>query len=296
MDKRIKTGLIIKAFETIIWSLFPIVTIYCYKYIDPLFTGVISTLLSCVFFAIVITYHKQWGQIKTKEAIKPILFSTLFIAVLYYVFLFIGMKYTSAGNASIIFLMQTFFTFIVLNVWKKEKSTPKHIIGACLMIFGAILVIFPGEIVLNIGDLLILIAMIFPGVGNYYQKEARKHISSSTLMFYRNIIGSIVLMILAFSFESIPTLSDIQLALPFLLINGFILLGFAKILWVEIIHRLPITVTTALSGATPFFTLIFAYLLLNEIPNMWQLSALVPITIGVVFLSDINSKKVKTEE
>jgi drug/metabolite transporter (DMT)-like permease len=57
-------------------------------------------------------------------------------------------------------------------------------------------------------------------------------------------------------------------------------------MWLEGIHRIAVTKALALGSISPVFTLIFAWLLLNQTPNVWQLTSLVPMIFGIFLLTD----------
>jgi drug/metabolite transporter (DMT)-like permease len=69
------------------------------------------------------------------------------------------------------------------------------------------------------------------------------------------------------------------------LIGGFFLMGLSKILWIEAIHRLPITQTISVASIQPLFTMFFAYILLHQAPEWVQLLSLPPIAGGMYLLT-----------
>ena len=151
--------------------------------------------------------------------------------------------------------------------------------------FGAACVLFQGVFTPNPGDIIILLATAVPPFGNYYAQKARKYVSSIHIMFIRSVITGFVFFLLAWIFEGVPSFSVIQLSFPLLLINGILLCGVAKVLWIEGIHRLAITKAISLASTTPAWTLFFAYLFLHEIPTVWQLVGIVPLISGVWLLT-----------
>jgi len=181
--------------------------------------------------------------------------------------------------------MEDFLILIILNLWKKEKLKRKHIFGAILMVIGALLVLFPGQFQVKEGDLIILLATTLPPFGNYYQQRARKKVSSTVIMFYRSFLSSIFLFALASIFEVRPSTSALMESGIFILVNGIFLMGLIKILWLEGIHRIPITKAISLTAIAPAFTLLFAYFILGEIPTIWQLSGFLPMFIGIFLIT-----------
>lgn len=277
-----------------LWSFFPIITILSLRSLTALAAAGLSTLVAALFFAMWLTYERQWDQLAVKVAWKYILGTILLNGILFYVLLFIGLTKTTAGNASLIGLMEVFFAMFILHLWQKEYLNKKHVLGAVLMVMGAGLIIFPGSFQLNQGDLLILVATVVPPIGNYFAQCARKLVSSVFLLFVRSFFSGLFLLYLAFVFEGLPTKAVVFDALPFLLINGIFLLGLSKIFWVEAIHRIPITKANALATILPAFTLVFAFFILKEIPTIWQIAGFLPIAAGVLLLTDFGLSPKKT--
>jgi drug/metabolite transporter (DMT)-like permease len=62
-------------------------------------------------------------------------------------------------------------------------------------------------------------------------------------------------------------------------------LGLSKLLWIEGIHRISVTKASALSSMSPLLTLLFAWLLLGNVPSIFQLVSFIPMFFGVLLLS-----------
>ena len=209
-----------------------------------------------------------------------------FISVLTYGLFFLGLERTTAGNAAIINLFEVFTSFVFFNVLRSERISRDYKIGAFLMVAGAIIVLARDFSGVNIGDFLVLGATICAPVGNLFQQKAREAVSSETIMFLRSVLAVPIIFALAYVLGEHASLVDVQVALPFLLVNGAVVLGFSRILWIEAIHRISVTKAQALASVAPLITLLFAWLLLNQVPNIWQLASLVPLILGVLLLTD----------
>lgn len=270
-------------FEILIWSFFPIITIISYNSLSPFFTYAFISLFSVLTLAIIISIKQKWREFMVKGIFWDIFLSSLFISILYGLF-FIGLKYTTAGNASILALMEVFFTYSIFKLWINEKHKLLHLLGSVIMLIGAVLILFKGNISLSGGGMLIIIATIFSPLANLFTQKARKKISSETILFARAIFTTLVFFSLALLLEAHPIFYEIKKALPWLLISGIFLFTFSKILWIEGIHRISVTKAISLSIITPAFTLIFAYFMLHEIPTLWQIFGFIPISIGAFLI------------
>ncbi|NTV40677.1 MAG: DMT family transporter [Candidatus Moranbacteria bacterium] len=277
--------------ESLLWGFFPIMTVLALKNMPTLLTLAWSTLFGAFFFALIITFKKGWQQIKNPNALKDILLSTFLLGVLYYLLFFFGLRYTSPGNASLIALTETFFSFCFFNLWRKEFVTSKHIFGAILMFAGSVIVLYPNIHGFRLGDILILSAGIVAPLGNFFQRRARKSVNSETILFVRSLLSAIVIFILAYFTKTDFSSVDLKKVFVFLVINGFFLLGLSKFLWIEGIYRIGVMKANALNGLAPLVTLLFAWILLKNIPTPFQLLAFVPMFFGILLLSENPERK-----
>jgi len=274
--------------EALIWSLFPIITILSYSSLSPITSLGWTTGFAAIFFAIMLTIKKRWSDIKNISALKDILLAVFFIGICYYSLMFIGIKNTSPGNVSIIALAEIFFSFLFFNIWKKEYINKKYIIGAILIVIGAVIILFPQGLSFRKGDIFILIATMFAPIGNSFQQRARKKISTEGILFIRNLIVFPFFFGAAYLLKETATFPEIKSSLLFLIINGIMLLGLSKILWIEAIHRISVTKAISVSSISPIFTLIFSYFILKEVPTSWQLLSFIPMFFGVILLTSKN--------
>jgi len=265
---------------------FPIVVVLTYASISGFASLAWSTLIAAVFFGVLLVYRRKLSELKNLLVWKHCVFVALFIGIAFYSLYFIGLKYTTPGNASIIVLLQVLVAFLFFNVYRGEYISNESKLGAVLMLAGAFVLLGENFSVVNIGDFIILASVVFAPIGNYFQQEARKLASSETVMFLRSLISVPVLFLVMYVLGASAAMSDLRIALPFLILNGLVLLGVEKMLWIEGIHRISVTKATALVCVTPLVTLIFAWALLQQVPTVWQLLSLVPFTFGVLFLTD----------
>lgn len=282
--------------QAVLWSLFPVVTKLSFHTIPPLLTAGLSTAVSSLFFAAVLTAKGGWRQMGAGCPWRDILLATFFIGILFYGFTFVGLSHTTAGNAAIMGLMEVFFSFLILAViLKREKFIPKHALGAVCMVLGALFVLLPSASHLESGDLLILLGTMCPPLGNMYIQQARRKVSSECILFVRSVVSGIFLLCLGLVFEQWPGTAALQTSWLLIACNGLLALGLTKILWIEGTRLIPITKGISLSSIEPLFTLFFASLLLHETVRSTQILALVPIMIGVLLLTAKTKKKAALE-
>jgi drug/metabolite transporter (DMT)-like permease len=285
MTEQRKGELIILS-QTFIWGAFPIVTILSYAKLSSWSTLAWSMFFAGLFFAGIMTYRKTWHELRNPVLWQYVLMAVLFIGVLYYGLYFTGLTKTTAGNSGIIALFEIFTSYIFFHLIRKDHIPPEHIVGALLMIAGAAIVLSPNFSQFNAGDILILAATFFAPVGNFFTQKARKIASSESIMFLRCALTVPAIILLSYALSSPVSFADARSALGFLLLNGIIIFGVSKLMWVEGIHRISVTKALSLSSIAPLFTLAFAWAVFHQAPSGWQLVSLIPLLFGVYLLTD----------
>ena len=278
--------------EAALWGLFPIITLLSYGTLSPLISLAGSAFFAALFFAITITIQRRWKEFFRKNIYKDLFMATLIIGIIFYLLTFIGLQYTSPGNVSIIELIEVFFSYLLFHVWQKGYIPKEHVIGALLMVLGAVIVLYPNVHSFQIGDLLILIAAFVAPFGNHFQRRARKSVSSQTIMLFRSVVSGMFVLLLAGLLRTPFSVIDIQKSLPFLAINGVLILGVSKIFWIEAIHRISVVKANALAALAPLITLFTAWAVLGTPPTIWQILAFIPMFIGILLLGIKNKQEI----
>lgn len=282
---RTKQGDFLILIQAFLSSFFPIVAVLSYKSLTPMVSLFYSSIFTAGVFLLLFCFRPKWQELLIPGVLKDLLFVALTIGVGYYGLFFLALKYTTAGNASLIALMEIFFSYLFFHVFRKEEMDASHIFGGIFMILGAVMILFNKTSSFRAGDFIILFATMFPAVGNYYQQKLRKKVSSETVLFGRSMLTLPFLGILAFVFKE--NLSPVVISgnFWFLLLNGTIFLGISKIFWLEGIHRISVTKANIISSISPAFTLLLAAYFLKQYPNLWQLLAFIPLGAGLWLLT-----------
>lgn len=265
-------------------GLFPILSIFILKFMGSLYAYAFSITVAMVLFLLYLAYKHKMHELWMKEALYD-LFMTALLINLMFVLIFMGLRFTTAGNMSVIIIMQLFFAYLYFNVFGHEKLGVLPTIGAFMMALGGMVVVFPEDFKVNVGDMLILLASAVAPIANVYQKRAREYVSSETILAFRNTVAIPILLVLAYFFEQRISEKVLMDALPFILLNGILVFTLAKILWIEALHFTSITKLSAMVSLIPVFTLIFAYFIFGDIPTARQLAGIVPVIAGSLLIS-----------
>ncbi|MDM5264538.1 DMT family transporter [Sulfurovum sp. XTW-4] len=279
-----REGEILMVGLAILESWFPIFSIVAMSYIGALHTYTYSLFIALIFFIVIMFKRDRFKELKNKEAYKDLLLTSFWITSLF-AFVFIGMRYTTAGNMAVIIFLQLLFSYLYFNLFGKEKMHTLHLWGAFIMGIGALIILIPDEMIFNKGDLLILVAAAIAPIANLYQKRAREFCSSETILGFRTFVGLPFIALMAWAFEPAVEYDAFVAALPSLLFIGILIYVVSKIMWIEALHRTSITKLSAMLGLVPMMTLIFAYFYLHEVPELRQVLGIIPILVGGYLLT-----------
>lgn len=265
-------------------SWFPILSISAMAYVGALHTYTYSLVVALVFFLLIMYRRERFGELRNAQAYPDLLWTTFWITALF-ILVFIGMRYTTAGNMAVIIFLQLLFSYLYFNILGKEQMHRLHLLGALVMGAGAVVILLPEDLAFNRGDLLILAAAAIAPVANLYQKRARNYCSSETILAFRTVVGLPVVAVMACFFEPAVSVEMLKDALPYILLIGTVVYVGSKILWIEALHRTSVTKVSAMMGLMPVMTLIFAYFYLDEVPQIRQVLGVIPVLVGGYLLT-----------
>ncbi len=264
---------------SILEAWFPILSIVAMSYVGALHTYMYSLVIAFFFYMAIMYKRDRFKELKNKAAYKDLLLTTFWITFIF-TLIFIGLRYTTAGNMAVIIFLQVGFSYLYFNVFGKEKMNTIHLVGAIIMGIGALVILFPEDFAFNKGDWLILISAAAAPIVNLYQKRAREYCSAETILGFRTVVGFPFVALLAYLLEPAVTYENFMSALPYMFLIATGIYVAAKIMWIEALNRLTITKLSAMLALLPVFTLIFAYLYLDEVPEFRQILGIIPVLIG----------------
>ena len=264
---------------TVLESWFPILSIVAMSYVGALHTYMYSLIIAFFFYMAIMYKRDRFKELKNRAAYKDLLLTTFWITFIF-TLIFIGMRYTTAGNMAVIVFLQVLFSYLYFNVFGKEKMDTTHLIGAVIMGIGALIILFPEDFEFNKGDWLILVSAAAAPIVNLYQKRARVYCSAETILGFRTVVGFPFVALLAYLLEPAVSYEAFMSALPYLFLIAIGVYVAAKIMWIEALNRLAITKLSAMLALLPVMTLFFAYIYLDEVPELRQLVGIVPVLVG----------------
>src|SRR3989344_3647368 len=277
--------------ETILWSLFPIISLLGLEGLPGIVSLFWVNFFTMVFFFAIVIYRGKIFELKNKEALFYTLGTVIFINLIFYGLYFFALGKPAPAKAAIVALFEIVPSYIFFQIIRKERFSAKHIIGIFFAVAGALIVLLPKAGGINPGDFIILLAVFFAPLGNWYQQQARKVISTESVLFLRHLIAMPFLFVLAILFKTSVVDYNISHVFWWLLLNGILIFGLSKIFWLEAIHRMSVTKAVAVNGLSPILTVFFAWFLINQSPTSTQIFSLPFLIIAILILTDLNLGK-----
>jgi drug/metabolite transporter (DMT)-like permease len=285
--------------------------------IDALFFATITCIYQALFFLPFMLFERR--RIKSefksdlivideynsylhgwKKNLKFLIFVGVNFALSQF-FYFLGYQLTGNINGSLVLKTTIFFGLIFGVVINREKTSFLQIIFSIFLFFGVFLAITQGSFNLlefNLGAIFLLITSLLWMLAHAITKPIleRKELTSSNLVFIRNGLNSVILLIFYFIFypDILQTYN-----LIFDPINQVFYLLFASLYaldlwaWYKAIQYIEVSKATALMSLTPIITASVATIFLNELFTLFHLIGSIIITGSIVII--MRSRK-KCEE
>ncbi|MCM2535054.1 DMT family transporter [Neobacillus pocheonensis] len=162
------------------------------KEFSPFFLSAFSLTVISIFFCLMGLITKSFVRPRRKEFML-LCCAGLIGLVANQIFLFTGLKYSTATNASLIFSMSPLITAALSGVILKEKITRQMIIGSFIAIIGLYFVLsVKGQFVFGMGDLLLLGATTTFSCNLIFVRLLSKRLSPFIITSYSFFIGAII--------------------------------------------------------------------------------------------------------
>lgn len=174
------------------------------NYIQPLGFIVLRALTGCILFWIV---HLTFVQEKVEKKDFPlIILCAIFGVAVNQMFFFIGLKYTSPINASLIMMTTPILVLLTSSLLIKEKITFQKMIGIALGASGAIILISFGKVLSFqqdqfYGDVMIFINAVSYGIYLVIVKKLMNRYHPITVIKWVFTFG--IFMVIPFGIEDL---------------------------------------------------------------------------------------------
>ncbi|RAK23114.1 drug/metabolite transporter (DMT)-like permease [Anoxybacillus vitaminiphilus] len=223
-----------------------------------------------------------------KIALLPLIFMGLTGVLLFNLFLFKALEYTTADNVGLLSTLNPISIAIVSYFVYKEKLTIRQCIAMAISFIGILIVMIHGDwrklvhLHFNIGDLYMLGAVAIWGLYSVFAKEAMKFVSAFKATLWSGIFGAIMII----PFISSYTITEPNLSFwSALIYTGVGATVLAMIFWNIGIQKVGSTKSGMFLNFNPIFTALLAYILLGEKMYTSQLLGSIIVISGLLLFT-----------
>ncbi len=224
-----------------------------------------------------------------------VLFLGIIVAGLYPALIYTALESTSVTNVVMLSRFESIlFAFLAWWIFKTALNR-NEIIGIGIIGAGVLIIVFLKEMYMfRDGDYIILIAAVIEALGIIISKKILSFCSVRTFLFARNLFSSIGFFIIAINLFGFHHFQDaFQAELWGLIaVYAILVIVLGQFMWYKGIKSASSETISKLTMLSPFLTLIFAFILLNEVPDLYECCAIVLILIGMLIMR-IRSKSEK---
>ena len=265
---------------TIFFGMTYVLTKICLNYSTEF--HIISFRFLIAFIVSLIFLQKKIFPIKIKEFIYSLILSIILFLV--FITMTIGVKYTTATNAS--FLISLSVIFIPFFSWIFNKEKPKKNIFVVLIIalIGIMLLILDKNLELHIGDILCLICSLLFSFHIIITERFVRNNNPVTLGVLQFGGVAILSFLVQYPIEkfSLPKNENFWISL---LILSVFCTALAYIIQTVSQKKLSSTLVGFILSLEPIFSGIFGYFILNEYLSFQQYVGAFLLLISVIYVS-----------
>ncbi|HEO8422255.1 Probable amino-acid metabolite efflux pump [Mycobacteroides abscessus subsp. abscessus] len=271
----------ILVFCVVIWAANYLVRQLLLTNFSSMFLSAFSLTVVSLFFIIIVFFMNAFVRVTKKELILFFL-AGLIGLVFNQLFLFSGLQYSTASNASLIFSMAPLITALLARVILKEKITRNLIIGSIIALLGVYFVLSAnGRFQYNIGDILLFGATVTFSCNLIFVRMLSKGISPLIITTYSFLIA--ILMFDPFILVSV----DINWNQPLIMwliafLSVLIGQGITTLMWNNTMQSVGAAKSTVVLNLQPIITLLLDYWIYDTKISILQLIGTTLVIYGVL--------------
>lgn len=249
-----------------------------------------------VIFLVPIVWWKEKSLSVSRKAILPLILMGITGVVLFNLFQFLALDFTSATNVGLISTLNMFSIALFSFLFLKEKINAWQLGSMLISFVGVLLVLSKGHFELlfsigfNKGDLLMVAAVSVWGLYSVLTKWAMKYTTPLLATLYSGIFGVIVLI--PFNVQDF-TITNLDASfVQSILYTGVVSTVLCMLFWNIGVSKIGATTSGMFLNFNPIFTAIIAFMWLGERMTLIQgVGSL--IVIGGCFLFTFFKQKQK---
>ena len=294
MDNKEKEGIILVIICVFIHGSQPILGKYGVSLVPPLFFASLTNLIAAVFLILLILARRENIFLLLKARYFLILLSIGFFGTtLSNILFFYGVRLTSGINSAILLQIEPLYALLIGYLLLKERINSRQIIATLFIILGTILVVYQGTSKLNWGDILVLLTPLCYQISHFFSKKLLNKTDLSPLFIAtgRTLYGGIFLFLLS-QLAGIHEWSILAKhnMLSLFIFYGIVVYALSYLTFYEAIKRINLSKASAIISVYPAVSILLAWFILREVPDVYQLAGFFIILLGIFRLSQVQSE------
>lgn len=305
-NKKPKRGIIYAIISLFFVSLQPIVAVARPEVIDfYIFPAMTCIFEALIFLPLVLIERKKIkSTIKLdidnsqnlmlllngwKKNIRLLIYISINFAIAQTLF-FLAYQLAGAINGSIAQQTSIIFALLFGFLINKEKISKIQIIFSIILLFGLMLAITQGRFSLlefNIGVLIMIVTTLLWMLAHTLTKPIldKNEITSTQIVFIRNLIGGIVLISTYFLFFPLENVNLLLTPVNYIFFIAIgLLYGFDLLFWYKSLSHIDVSKASILVSPMPILTAFFAYFFFGEIFTIFHLIGTIIIIFSIAII------------
>jgi len=269
----------------LLWASIPVATKKILVELDSLQTLFYSTILSTLVLGLMLIFQKKTGDLKkyNKSQYSSMFFLGFLGNYMYYIFLYGALSKTTASEGFILTYTWPILVLILSFVILKDKVTLQKLVGIFISFFGIIIITTKGNIspfnLTNLqGDILAISGALVFALFSVLGKKFNFDKTISVFIYFLSALIFIIPTVLIFSKIVFPSF-DVWL---WIIYNGIFVNGISYIFWFKALESGETHIVSNLLYLTPFISLIYISIFLNERILISAVVGIVVIVLGVL--------------
>jgi drug/metabolite transporter (DMT)-like permease len=242
-----------------------------------------------ILFLLPIVWIKEKKIVPPRQAILPLFLMGVTGVVLCNIFSFWALEQTTATNAGLLSALIPVFIAIFSFLFSGERIHPVQVVAMLISFLGVIVVLCKGKVGLllvqhfNSGDLWMLASFVMWSLYPVCGRWAMYYVSPVMSTLYSSIFG--VLVLLPFSILNFEINHFTAYFLWLLLYVGVLATVVCMVFWNISVQKLGGTTAGMFQNLTPVFTMILAFLFLDERITWVQITGSIIVLAGCYLFS-----------
>lgn len=265
---------------TIFFGVTYVLTKICLNYSTEL--HIISFRFLIAFVVSLIFLQRKIFPIKIREILYSLILSVLLFLV--FITMTIGVKYTTATNASFLISLSVIFIPFFSWIFNKEKPKKNIFVVLIIVLIGIMLLTLDKDLELHIGDILCLICSLFFSFHVLITERFVKNNNPITLGVLQFGGVAILSFLVQYPIEKFTLPKDEKFWISLLILSVFCT-ALAYIIQTVSQKKLSSTLIGFILSLEPIFSGIFGYFILNEYLTFQQYVGAFLLLISVIYVS-----------